>query len=95
MPAPHSSSSDPQLIAFRQGVDVHESRIDLLPDMIEQHLKIPCSALSGANIANEVARDAFSETCGKLFILFLFQELNQLHSEPLDVAIQVDTVSNA
>lgn len=30
--------------------------------MIEQELGIPCSALSGANIADEVARDAFSET---------------------------------
>ncbi|KAL8283302.1 hypothetical protein RQP46_005712 [Phenoliferia psychrophenolica] len=45
-----------------QGIKVNEASIDLLPDLIEAQLKIPCSALSGANIANEVARDAFSET---------------------------------
>lgn len=30
--------------------------------MIEEYLGIPCSALSGANIASEVALDEFSET---------------------------------
>lgn len=45
-----------------QGVDVHDAKIDILSDVIETSLGIPCSALSGANIADEVARDAFSET---------------------------------
>ncbi|KAM0748341.1 NAD-dependent glycerol-3-phosphate dehydrogenase [Meredithblackwellia eburnea MCA 4105] len=49
-------------ISLVKGVEVHESKIDIFADVIEQHLSIPCSALSGANIANEVAKDEFSET---------------------------------
>ena len=36
--------------------------IKLFADIITERLEISCAALSGANIANEVARDRFSET---------------------------------
>ncbi|KAL8278951.1 hypothetical protein RQP46_008620 [Phenoliferia psychrophenolica] len=42
-------------ISLVKGVEVHASHISLLPDTISTHLSIPCSALSGANIANEAA----------------------------------------
>jgi glycerol-3-phosphate dehydrogenase (NAD+) len=45
-----------------QGVDVKVDKIHIFSEVIEEELGISCSALSGANIANEVARDAFSET---------------------------------
>ena len=45
-----------------KGVDVHEGKIGIIADVIQNALDIPCAALSGANIANEVARDKFSET---------------------------------
>lgn len=37
-------------------------KITLFSDLITSLLSIPCSSLSGANIANEVALDSFSET---------------------------------
>jgi glycerol-3-phosphate dehydrogenase (NAD+) len=43
-------------------VDVHGTEIKLFADLISERLEISCDALSGANIANEVARDRFSET---------------------------------
>lgn len=55
------SSSLCQLTVWK-GIDVHGDDIHIFADLIEQRLGIPCSALSGANIANEVARDTFSET---------------------------------
>ncbi|KAG9006971.1 glycerol-3-phosphate dehydrogenase [Tulasnella sp. JGI-2019a] len=45
-----------------KGVHVEGSEIKTFPSMIAGALKIPCSALSGANIANEVAQDKFSES---------------------------------
>jgi glycerol-3-phosphate dehydrogenase (NAD+) len=41
---------------------VNGSDIKLFADMISDRLEISCAALSGANIANEVAKDRFSET---------------------------------
>ncbi|KAL8278950.1 hypothetical protein RQP46_008619 [Phenoliferia psychrophenolica] len=55
-------SPNARAISLVKGIDVHESRIDIFADMIEEILQIPCSALSGANIANEVALNEFSET---------------------------------
>jgi glycerol-3-phosphate dehydrogenase (NAD+) len=43
-------------------VDVKGSDIHIFADVIEERLGVSCSALSGANIANEVATDRFSET---------------------------------
>lgn len=45
-----------------QGVDVKGADIKIFADLIEDRLGISCSALSGANIASEVAKDRFSET---------------------------------
>ena len=45
-----------------QGVDVHEDKIRIYADVIEEKLGIHCSALSGANVANEVAEGKFCET---------------------------------
>jgi glycerol-3-phosphate dehydrogenase (NAD+) len=49
-------------ISLIKGVDVKESEIHIFADVIEARLGASCSALSGANIANEVATDRFSET---------------------------------
>lgn len=49
-------------ISLIKGVDVHGADIHIYADVIEKRLGISCSALSGANIASEVALEAFSET---------------------------------
>lgn len=38
------------------------SEIHIFADVIDERLGVSCSALSGANIADEVATDRFSET---------------------------------
>ena len=43
-------------------MDVNEDKIKIFADVIQDKLGIACCALSGANIANEVAREAFCET---------------------------------
>lgn len=49
-------------ISMIKGVDVSNRKVSIFADVIEASLGIPCAALSGANIANEVAADKFSET---------------------------------
>ncbi|KAJ4506456.1 glycerol-3-phosphate dehydrogenase [Exophiala dermatitidis] len=49
-------------ISCIKGVNVHESSISLFSETIGEELGIYCGALSGANIANEVAQEKFSET---------------------------------
>ena len=49
-------------ISCIKGVDVERDAIHLFSDSIGQRLKIYCGALSGANIANEVAAEKYSET---------------------------------
>ena len=49
-------------ISLTKGVDVAGDRIKIIADVIEEELGISCAALSGANIANEVALNKFSET---------------------------------
>jgi len=49
-------------ISLIKGVDVHEADIHIFADVIQDRLGVSCSALSGANIAGEVANDRFSET---------------------------------
>ena len=51
-----------QAISMIKGVEVTRDQIRIYPDVIQGTLGIPCYALSGANIANEVAQDKFSET---------------------------------
>ncbi|WWC61698.1 glycerol-3-phosphate dehydrogenase (NAD(+)) [Kwoniella dejecticola CBS 10117] len=49
-------------ITLIKGVGVDGPDIHVFADVIQDRLGISCSALSGANIANEVAIDRFSET---------------------------------
>jgi len=49
-------------ISCIKGVDVSPEGISLFSDVIGRRLGIYCGALSGANIANEVALEKFSET---------------------------------
>ena len=49
-------------ISCIKGVNVEESSISLFSETIGKELGIYCGALSGANIANEVALEKFSET---------------------------------
>jgi glycerol-3-phosphate dehydrogenase (NAD+) len=49
-------------ISCIKGVAVSADRIELFSDLISRELGIYCGALSGANIANEVAQEKWSET---------------------------------
>lgn len=49
-------------ISCIKGVEVSENGCNLFTEMIGRELGIYCGALSGANIANEVAREKWSET---------------------------------
>lgn len=49
-------------ISCIKGVDVNEEGVNLFSETIGKTLGIYCGALSGANIANEVAKELWSET---------------------------------
>lgn len=49
-------------VSLIKGVEVEGDKITTFPTVISSVLDIPCSALSGANIANEVAEDKFCES---------------------------------
>ncbi|CAE6424330.1 unnamed protein product [Rhizoctonia solani] len=49
-------------VSLIKGVEVEGAKISTFPTVISSALGIPCSALSGANIANEVAEDKFCES---------------------------------
>lgn len=49
-------------ISCIKGVNVQENDVSLFSETIGRELGIYCGALSGANIANEVAQEKFSET---------------------------------
>ncbi|KAG8710841.1 glycerol-3-phosphate dehydrogenase, partial [Ceratobasidium sp. 423] len=49
-------------VSLIKGVEVDGAKISTFPTVISSVLGIPCSALSGANIANEVAEDKFCES---------------------------------
>ena len=55
-------SPDARALSMIKGVEVKDTNIRIFADVIEEILGCKCMALSGANIANEVARDKFSET---------------------------------
>lgn len=56
------------MYTFLKGFDVAAGGgIDLISQIINRHLKIEVSVLMGANLANEIADENFSETTiGKL-----------------------------
>ncbi|KAL3913735.1 MAG: hypothetical protein SGPRY_007878, partial [Prymnesium sp.] len=45
-----------------KGIDFDENGIVLISDIIRKELKADCSVLMGANVANDMASDAFCET---------------------------------
>ncbi|KIM32384.1 hypothetical protein M408DRAFT_326972 [Serendipita vermifera MAFF 305830] len=49
-------------VSLIKGVDVQGHMIKTFPALISEELGISCSSLSGANIANEVAQEKFSES---------------------------------
>ncbi|KDN37762.1 hypothetical protein RSAG8_09917, partial [Rhizoctonia solani AG-8 WAC10335] len=49
-------------VSLIKGIEVEGAKISTFPTVISSVLGIPCSALSGANIANEVAEDKFCES---------------------------------
>ncbi len=49
-------------ISCLKGLEVEKDGVHLLSDYIHTHLGITCGALSGANLAPEVAREKYSET---------------------------------
>lgn len=53
--------SDALAISLIKGMDVTEDGFKLISSLIEDELKVNCSALMGANIANEIALERFSE----------------------------------
>ncbi|OCF36916.1 glycerol-3-phosphate dehydrogenase (NAD(+)) [Kwoniella heveanensis CBS 569] len=55
-------NKDAKAITLIKGVGVDGADIHVFADVIQDRLGVSCSALSGANIANEVATDRFSET---------------------------------
>ncbi|CAO1624523.1 unnamed protein product [Parajaminaea phylloscopi] len=55
-------SPDAHAISMIKGVEVKDGKIRIFADVIEEILGCRCAALSGANIADEVAADKFSET---------------------------------
>lgn len=55
-------SPEARAISMIKGVEVKDGQIRIFADVIEELLGCKCAALSGANIANEVAQEKFSET---------------------------------
>ncbi|KAG8933864.1 glycerol-3-phosphate dehydrogenase [Tulasnella sp. 418] len=53
---------DARAVTLIKGIFVHEKEISSFASLIQRELGIPCAALSGANIANEVAADLYSES---------------------------------
>jgi len=52
---------DAHAISLIKGMDVTEDGFQLISSLIEKELGIDCSVLMGANIANEIAKESFSE----------------------------------
>ncbi|KAJ3199154.1 Glycerol-3-phosphate dehydrogenase [Entophlyctis luteolus] len=53
--------SDARAISLIKGVDVSSKGLELISDIIKEHLRCDVSVLMGANIANEVAQEKFCE----------------------------------
>lgn len=83
-------------LSLIKGFDVAEGGgIDLISHIVTRHLKIPCSVLMGANLANEIAAENFSETtigCRDMKIASVFRDLIQTHYFRVVVVDDVDAV---
>lgn len=70
---------------FFQGFNLKDGGgIDLISNVVEEMLKIPCAVLMGANIANEVASENYCEaTIGKPYniitMMLVFSRLYDSH----------------
>merc|ERR1712060_773384 len=51
-----------KLLSAIKGIDFNEEGVVLISDLLRQGLDADCSVLMGANVANEMASDAFCET---------------------------------
>ncbi|GAA6027570.1 hypothetical protein JCM8097_007928 [Rhodosporidiobolus ruineniae] len=82
-----------QAISLIKGVEVKVKEIHIFSEVIKEQLGIECAALSGANIANEVAKDSFSETtigCRDIEVAKRWAELFQ--TEKFRVAVSEDVL---
>ncbi|GAA5970768.1 hypothetical protein JCM11641_004446 [Rhodosporidiobolus odoratus] len=82
-----------QAISLIKGVEVKDKEIHIFSEVIKKHLNIECAALSGANIANEVAKDSFSETtigCRDIDVAKRWAEL--FETEKFRVAVSKDVL---
>ncbi|BGP39706.1 glycerol-3-phosphate dehydrogenase [Rhodotorula kratochvilovae] len=80
-------------ISLIKGVDVKNGEIHIFSEVIEEKLGIQCAALSGANIANEVAQDSFSETtigCRDIEVAKKWKAL--FETEKFRVAVNEDVI---
>lgn len=83
-------------LSLIKGFDVAEGGgIELISHIITRHLKIPCSVLMGANLANEVACENFCETtigCRDMKIATALRDIIQTHYFRVVVVDDVDAV---
>lgn len=83
-------------LSLIKGFDVAEGGgIELISHIITKHLKIPCSVLMGANLANEVAEEKFCETtigCNDMKLAPILRDLMQAHYFRVVVVDDVDAV---
>eukprot|EP01069_Polyplicarium_translucidae_P003098 Polyplicarium_translucidae@DN2212_c0_g1_i4.p1 len=54
--------SHAKAISLVKGLHIHEGQPYLFSDLVTDTLDVDCSVLSGANVANDIARGEFSET---------------------------------
>lgn len=83
-------------LSLIKGFDIAEGGgIELISHIITKHLKIPCSVLMGANLANEVADENFCETtigCNDKKIAPILRDMMQASYFRVVVVDDVDAV---
>ena len=65
-------------ISLTKGFDVQDGKLKLMSEMVRDELSIECAALSGANVASQIAEEEFSEAtiaCRNTTQARLFQQL--------------------